>query len=173
MAFEVACLLTASFGGMTVNRLARYTLGLILLAIASPCTAKEFTLEEAVQAWSFMEGNWTLTSPEGKTFDVQVRLAPTKTAYISESQQGLHVFGWDPKTKLLEIQSYLADSTRGTALYDRKSETELVSTTTKLVSADGNETTLTDKGVFTVVDKNTWTFAIGDVHWTITRKPKK
>lgn len=156
-----------------MNKLTCYTLGLLLLVLASPCNAKEFTLEEAMRAWSFMEGNWTLKSPEGQVFDVNVRLAPTKTAYISESPQGLHVFGWDPKTKLLEVQSYLADSSRAIALYERKSDKELVSTETRLISAEGKDSTLSGEGVFTVVDDNTWTFAIGDATWTVKRKAKK
>lgn len=156
-----------------MNRLTLYTTGLIVMAVALPCTAKELTLEEAIRAWSFMEGNWTLKSPEGQVFDVNVRLAPTKTAYISESQQGLHVFGWDPKTKLLEVQSFMPDSSRAIAFYERKSDKELVSRETRLISAEGKESTLTNAGVFTVVDNDTWTFAIGDVNWTVKRKPNK
>ena len=86
--------------------------GLLSLSFASACAANEFTLDQAIQAWSFMEGNWTLTGPEGQTFDVNVRLAPTKTAYVYELPQGLHIFGWDPKSRYLEIQSFMPDSSR-------------------------------------------------------------
>jgi hypothetical protein len=160
-------------GGSNVNKLTLYTAGLIVMAVALPCTAKELTLEEAIRAWSFMEGNWTLKSPEGQVFDVNVRLAPTKTAYISESQQGLHVFGWDPKKKLLEVQSFMPDSSRAIAFYERKSDKELVNTETRIINAEGKESTLSNAGVFTVVDDNTWTIAFGGAIWTAKRKPVK
>ncbi len=146
--------------------------GLLSLSFASACAANEFTLEQAIQAWSFMEGNWTLTSPEGQTFDVNVRLAPTKTAYISESPQGLHIFGWDPKSRYLEIQSFMPDSSRGIALYDRESDKELVAKETRMVGKDGTETTFTETGAFTVIDKDTWQFAMGDAKWLCKRKPR-
>ena len=148
-------------------------MGLIVLWVASAGAANEFTLEQAMQAWSFLDGNWVLTSPEGQTFDVTVHLSPTKTAYVSESVQGLHIFGWDPKSKRLEIQSFMPDGTRGSALYDRKSDKQLVGKETKLVKPDGTESTLPEGGVFSVIDKDTWHIAFGDTTWVCKRKPRK
>jgi hypothetical protein len=156
-----------------MKRFAVLTLGLTVLLVASAGAAGEFTLEEALQAWSFMEGDWTLTSPEGQTFDVSVHLSPAKTAYVSESSQGLHIFGWDPKTKLLEIQSFMPDASRSSALYDRKSDKELLGRDTKLAGSDGTEVTLRDTGVFTLIDKDTWQFAFGDTKWVSRRTPRK
>ena len=155
-----------------MKRFAVSTLGLVVLMAASAGAANEVTLEQAVQAWSFLDGNWILTSPEGETFDVTVHLAPAKTAYVSESVQGLHIFGWDPKSKRLEIQSYMPDGTRSSALYDRTSDKQLVGTEIKLIRPDGTESTVQEGGVFSVIDKDTWQIALGGT-WVCKRQPRK
>jgi hypothetical protein len=110
-----------------------------------------------------------MTDPKGTVFDVSVHLAPTKTAYISESKQGLHVFGWDPRSKRLEVQSFMPDGTRASAWYGRKSDNQVSGRSGKMIGPDGTEQPL-GEGIFTIIDKDTYHFSFGELKWTSKRK---
>ena len=144
----------------------------IVASAGSISSAEEFTLEGAVKAWSFMKGNWTVTRPDGATDEVTVRIAASNNALISESTAALHVFGWDPQTKLLEIQSFMADGTRGKALFDRKSTKELSWKDGSVIDANGKEQSIDGDVTFTIVDDDTYQFSIDGQTWIAKRKTK-
>ena len=144
-------------------------IALLVASLAADASAEEVTLQQAVKIWSFLEGNWTLATPEGMTLDVNVHLSPARTAYISESKQGLHIFGWDPKTKRLEIQSFMPDGARGSVLFDRKSDNRVSGAGGKLIAPDGSQQIL-DEGTFTIVSKDEHHFTLGDGKWVSKRK---
>jgi hypothetical protein len=151
----------------------RSILAIVTLAVVcygSVSLGEEFTLAEAVDAWSFMKGTWTVTSPDGTTDQVAVRIAPSKNAFVSESPAALHVFGWDPKTKLLEVQSFMANGTRAKSLFDRKSKNELIGEGGSSIDADGQERSFDQEATFTIVDGSTYHFSAGGQTWIAKRK---
>jgi hypothetical protein len=143
-------------------------LALVVFFFGGICSAEEFTLEEAVAAWSFAKGDWTVTGPEDEV-EMTIRVAPSKAALVAQSKDVLHVLGWDPKTKLLEVQSFMADGTRGKALYDRTADRELTIKACTMVDAEGKEVGLSGK--FTIVDSNTFHFTLDHgSKWVFKRK---
>jgi hypothetical protein len=159
-------------GVMAMRKSVLPILVLIVASAGSISSAEEFTLEGAVKAWSFMKGSWTITRPDGVTDEVTVRIASSNNALISESPAALHVFGWDPQTKLLEIQSFMADGTRGKSLFDRKSTKELSGKGGSLIDANGEKRTLDGDAAFTIVDDDTYQFSFNGQTWTAKRKGK-
>ena len=76
------------------------------------------------------------------------------------------------KAKRLEIQSFMPDGTRSSALYDRKSDKQLIGKEIKLIRPDGTESIVQEGGVFSVIDKDTWQIALGGT-WVCKRQPRK
>ena len=153
-----------------MSKLGFPTVGLMVLCLCSVSRAEQVTLEQALKAWRFVEGSWTLTKPDGSVDDVNCHLSPAKSAFVSESKQGLHIFGWDPKAKRLEVQSFMPNGTRSQAFFEQESETKFVGKSGTVIGPDGNEETFEGSGVFTIIDANTYQFSAGDQTWTAKRK---
>jgi hypothetical protein len=147
-------------------------IGVVVVLAVPAIGADEITLEQAVKAWSFLEGDWITTEPAGTTLETKARLARSKTAYILESGNASHVFGWDPESKRLEVQSFLGDGSRGVAFFVRTSDNQLRISESKLVAPDGSEQPRAGEATFTVVDKDTYHFTIGEARWVARRKGK-
>jgi hypothetical protein len=143
---------------------------LCVAGITSACSAEDMTLEEAVKTWSFMKGTWTVTLPDGTIDQSRGRLSPAKNAIISESDKALHVFGWDPKTKMLEIQSFMGDGARGRTLCEKSAENVITCKEGYMISAEGDETQFESEAKFTIVDANTYKFTMDNQTWTLKRK---
>ena len=71
---------------------------MVVMCLGGYVSAEEFTLEQAVAAWSFAEGDWTVTAPSGEVASDSaiIRVAPSKVALVSQSKSMLHVLGWIP-----------------------------------------------------------------------------
>jgi hypothetical protein len=126
----------------------------------------EITLDEALKTWKFLEGDWVFTSPDGKVENISVRRLQCG-GYITEGAPATHVFGWNPSSKRLEIQSYLPDGGRGVATYDRQPDGRIAGKGT-LTEQDGSTTVV--EGAFSGIAADRWQFSIGEQTWTAKRK---
>ncbi len=140
--------------------------------ITSACSAEDMTLEEAVKAWSFMKGTWTVATPDGMTDQAKGRLSSAKNAVIMDSKKALHVFGWDPKTKMLEIQSFMDTGTRGRTLCVKSAKNVITCKEGYMISPEGDEIPFESEAKFTAIDANTYEFTMDGATWIMKREAK-
>ena len=141
---------------------------LALVSRSPMCPAEDLTLEEAIQTWSFLEGDWEATTPQGDVLESKCRLSPSKNVYITEAPSGVYVCGWDPQSKKLEVHSFLASGERGVSHYEKQSD-KIISGTATMVAENGTITKY--DGTFTLRNPDAYDFTVGDLTWSIKRKP--